>query len=1343
MDPVTALGLVSSIAQIAQVSLQIISVLDTIREGGQERRKLCNEITLLWMTLRNLETQFAPLSVEQNGDWMGPMDSLANHGGVFDQIAEALNEVWNKLTTTESRRAKMVQTLRWPYDKGDVEKTIARIERLKQSVAIVVSQTGVALAKEMQEDTSAVKKIATDNQFKDIIDWLSPLNFRQKQENITGTPGTGGWFFKEEEFELWDSGKEPWLWCYGIPGAGKTVLVSTTVDELRRLHEKENAVVLVAFCSFDNSDSQSVDFLISSFLKQIIQIRMSVPDQLQALYHKHLADNTRPPLSEICNILGDSLSSYDKSYIVLDALDELNDDSKRLTLLETIKGLKGSPRLMVTSRRLESIASRFGYTRSSIYCDNCKNKELGMYHHCDDCPDFDLCEDCFKKGTLCGSDGHNFIKRFSSAKIRIVAQQEDIESYINRRIEIEEDLRILISKKPGLKEQILDTVVEKAKEMFLLAKFHMDSVADCLSTGEVLDALENLPKEIDNTYDQAMMRIEKLSTTRQRAVKKLLQWVTYAERPLKIAELEHATAISRGVKEIRKDYILSAKVLSSLSAGLVIIDESDSIRLTHETAEAYFKSRRETLYPQGEIEIAESCIAYLQLDAFNDGPCTGPDEAMEFEQRWKLHPFLGYAALYWGNHARRSKSEIVTPQALMFLRDESHLAASVQALWYTDIESADSWDVQGDVGALHLSAFFGLNDIVTRLLSEGADVNARDPLGTTPIIYAASKGYVDVVDTLLRSGASASAVDERGSTALHRASKNNDVEVVKRLLREKDVALNELYTSSRNRSALMIACSHGHKEIVKLLLTRSDIDVNQETPTPRGLNALIIAADMDHREIVELLLKHPNIEKDHQDRAGYTAMNYAACAGYVGVVEALLDGGADPEVEDDQGGRPIQRAIDDNEYAVVRLLLQRRVQWNFRDRLGRTLLHSAACNDRTRIIRLLLETCKDLDVNGQGNAGETALHDAARSGFVETCKVLLEFGARTDIKNRGGRTPVRSAKDAGQTEVLEVLREARDKEIHPVHKADTFKITGELPLPLAVQQGDLPTLRARIAAATADELNAFSPDSSDTPLHTACHYLRSDIVELLLDAGAFIDPQDAFHRTPLTLACQGGDLATVKVLVAHGADLNIATFREQPPWEIALLSGAAKVSVYLLAQPGTEIKKSSDNLHRALGWAAALGNLEAAKRLVEAGAPVLLKNADGMTPLQIAKDWSMKEVEAYLFEESARQRASANSSPALPQLEASISSISLNTTFSASPTLVSHETLKVEAVGSDDEKKLAQEDLPAPGLVIASKQERQDTAVQGRLGNLLASRNHMLVSVLLVIMFATLSWSWS
>ena len=162
------------------------------------------------------------------------------------------------------------------------------------------------------------------------------------------------------------------------------------------------------------------------------------------------------------------LSEYEKSYIVLDALDELFNEAKRLKLLETIKGLKANPKLMVTSRQLDSIGSLFREPLGYIIRDSCGNENLEVYNHYNNCEDMDFYKDCLKKGVVFNTDGgHYLTKRFSSMKIQISAQLEDIESYINKRIEIKGDLHRFMEKRRGLREYIVGTVVEKAKEMFV------------------------------------------------------------------------------------------------------------------------------------------------------------------------------------------------------------------------------------------------------------------------------------------------------------------------------------------------------------------------------------------------------------------------------------------------------------------------------------------------------------------------------------------------------------------------------------------------------------------------------------------------------------------------------------------------------------------------------------------------------------------------------------------------------------------------------------------------------------------------------------------------------------
>jgi ankyrin repeat protein len=775
----------------------------------------------------------------------------------------------------------------------------------------------------------------------------------------------------------------------------------------------------------------------------------------------------------------------------------------------------------------------------------------------------------------------------------------------------------------------------------------MDALADCLTISEIKNALTSLPLGINDTYDQVMQRIEKLSVNRRRAVKRLLQWVSYSKRPLSLRELEHAIAVSRGAQELQAEHIISAKVLTSLSAGIVIVDENERVRLTHKTAEDYFTNRRAAFFSDGDVEITESCLAYLQLATFESGPCDNTS-SMTFEARLNDYPFYGYASLFWAEHARSCDPQIISPQALLFLRKESLLEASVQALWYLDTESDNSWDVAGGIDALHFASYFGLYHIVTQLLSEGGDPNIRDSLGTTPLIYACARGHAQVTEILLKQGAFAHLIDRRGSTALLGSVKNRHLELTRRLLRENDVAINTFYKPFNSYTALMLATWNSDPQTLEILLQRSDLNVNLSTPNSRW-NCLLLATCDDETDCVKELLKHSEIDLNHQDGSGYTATHYAALYGYVDTLELLLNAGADTGLRDDQGGRALQRAIDYGRLDTVKLLLKHNADYKFRDILGRTILHAAAVNDKARVLRHILETCKDLDVDTQGDQGETALHDAARHGYIATVKVLLKFGARSDIKTKAGFTPVRLACEGGWTDILDALRKAREKELRSdkkletesIRKADTFEHVSETSLATAVQFDSVKALRTRVKQATLEELNKATWDFNLTPLHCACEVPRLEVVEMLLEAGVFVDPMDAFSRTPLILACQHGETDIVQTLVKHGADVNHSKFGTSKPWEIALHQRATRTALFLLAQPQTEVNANSRLLSRALGWAAALGELEACQKLVEAGAPLHLKNADGLTPSQIAKGWEQDEVEEYLATQEVKRRSAS------------------------------------------------------------------------------------------------------
>lgn len=84
--------------------------------------------------------------------------------------------------------------------------------------------------------------------------------------------------------------------------------------------------------------------------------------------------------------------------------------------------------------------------------------------------------------------------------------------------------------------------------------------------------------------------------------------------------------------------------------------------------------------------------------------------------------------------------------------------------------------------ALHAAAQAGSYAALERLLSEGADVNARTSAGETPLMLAAARGRLDAIGLLIDRGADVNAATDAGNTALMFAAARGQVDAVRALI---------------------------------------------------------------------------------------------------------------------------------------------------------------------------------------------------------------------------------------------------------------------------------------------------------------------------------------------------------------------------------------------------------------------------------------------------------------------------------------------------------------------------------------------------------------------------------
>ena len=457
MDP---LSILASVTAIATATFQVVSFLGDMKEGGNDRLRLTTEVNSLWMVLKLLEGQLEPTN-QQEEAWLEGVRSLQVPNGVFDQIREAMQRLDAKLKPQTGHR-KALQTLRWPLrDKKDVEETVGHIERLKSSVSLVLNHASLAVG-------TKVNDALVSQKVKAVIDWLTPLNFLARQESIIRdrSKGTGTWFLESETFDRWRSRDDSVMWCPGIPGAGKTVLASIVIEKLRELYRGQNVAVFMLYCKYNEPETHTVQPLIASLVKQYIQDRFVVDKKLEELHEAHYRKETRPTLEELKDLLGTAISQYDKTFIVLDALDEMPNEEYRSDLVNSLRGFHQKSNLLVTSRPMPTIKQMFG-PPTHTYCDGCRKKDIAAHWHCTNCdgPGFDVCQDCHNKTITCRNPGHILKKRFSSFELDIEAADEDVQTYIIQRIADAPSFRQCVSKKVGLQEEILEKVTHFANGM--------------------------------------------------------------------------------------------------------------------------------------------------------------------------------------------------------------------------------------------------------------------------------------------------------------------------------------------------------------------------------------------------------------------------------------------------------------------------------------------------------------------------------------------------------------------------------------------------------------------------------------------------------------------------------------------------------------------------------------------------------------------------------------------------------------------------------------------------------------------------------------------------------------
>jgi uncharacterized protein len=328
-------------------------------------------------------------------------------------------------------------------------------------------------------------------------------------------------------------------------------------------------------------------------------------------------------------------------------------------------------------------------------------------------------------------------------------------------------------------------------------------------------------------------------------------------------------------------------------------------------------------------------------------------------------------------------------------------AAKVLLAHGADVNSKEQWRQQTP---LMWAVAESHPEVAQELIAHGADVNARQvtwnwerqvtkeprekwmPLGgLTPLLFAARQGCVDCERVLLKAGADINAANPNGFSSILLAIINSHYDAAAFLL---DKGADQNIADETGRTPLYAAVD---------MHTLPDSNL----PWPSELNSRLTSLDLiqallAHGANVNAQLKKQQPYRSKVDRGadtmlgtGATPLLRAAKAGDTEVVKVLLAKGADVKLTTKFGMTPVMAAAG--------------LGTKEEDTTGRKKTEAEAIAS----INLCLDA--GADVNALDNQGDTALHGAAQKGYDEVVQFLVDHGAKLDVKDKRGRTPLDAA----------------------------------------------------------------------------------------------------------------------------------------------------------------------------------------------------------------------------------------------------------------------------------------------------------------------------------------------
>ena len=602
-----------------------------------------------------------------------------------------------------------------------------------------------------------------------------------------------------------------------------------------------------------------------------------------------------------------------------------------------------------------------------------------------------------------------------------------------------------------------------------------------------------------------------------------------------------------------------------------------------------------------------------------------------------------------------------TPVMLVIPEDKREAMYRILIAHKADTTKKDAY---GDT-VLHSATMTSLSPAVLEMLTaSGADVNARNKDGVSPLLIAVQKRNLSHVKFYAERGADINSADRAGTTPLSLALK--DGQAMLEMLVNRTNALS--HDSNGNTPLHTAVIVNASIEQIRYLVSLTD-DINARNKD--GNNALYLAVERNNKKIGELLLAknadifstnnandsplHLALKKggDTQgwlitsrtisatDGSGNTALHYAVEWDLKKAALSLIEKGANPEAKNANGETPLFSAVKTNDPAMIVLIVKGGSSIKARDNLGSSPLHAAVRRDADASVRELVRL--GIDVNAQNVAGKSALSEAVLAEKISTAKLLIDSGADINASDNTGRTILMDAIRSRNADVIAMLLSNKaNPQIQEINGRNAYHeavLTGDARIIALVRDAGGKALSRDKNANTpfslafdkSDDLvkivlgndRTITDSDGNTPFHIIVQAkgpLR--ILSLLASLGYPFDTRNAEGMTPLGYAVENNDENYARILLQNGANPFSSIDKKGRNAATIALANEEHILADIAKYAGT---KSDIQGNTLLHYAARTASADTIRKLLAYGLDANAKNISGETPYMTALRWKRND----------------------------------------------------------------------------------------------------------------------